>query len=113
VLAHSGALDGVHLLNPATIEAAIVEQSCGLDAVLQFPTRFGSGFMLPTAERPFGPNPRAFGHPGRGGSIGFADAEAQVGFGYVPNQYQTGTLQNPDLRWPTVVDAVYASLGKK
>jgi CubicO group peptidase (beta-lactamase class C family) len=112
-LAQGGALDGVHLLRPATIAAAIVEQSSGLDAVLQFPTRFGSGFMLPTTERPFGPNPRAFGHPGRGGSIGFADTEARVGFGYVPNQYQTGTLQNPDLRWPTLVDAVYASLGKK
>ena len=112
-LAHGGTLDGVHLLTPTTIKAAIVEQSSGLDAVLQFPTRFGSGFMLPTAERSFGPNPRAFGHPGRGGSIGFADVDAGIGFGYVPNQYQTGTLQNPDLRWPTLVDAVYASLGKK
>ncbi len=41
----------------------------------------------------------------------FADVEGDVGFGYVLNQYQTGTLQNPDLRWPTLVEAVYASLG--
>ena len=110
-LAHGGTLEGVHLLHPPTIEAAIVEQSCGLDAILQFPTRFGLGFMLPTPERPFGPNPRAFGHPGRGGSIGFADVDGGIGFGYVTNQYKTGTLRNPDLRWPTLVEAVYAALG--
>ena len=112
-LACGGTLDGVHLLQPATIEAAIVEQSAGLDAILSFPTRFGLGFMLTLPERPFGPNPRAFGHPGRGGSIGFADLDGGIGFGYVVNQYQTGTLRNPDLRWPTLVEAVYASLGSK
>jgi len=112
-LARGGALDGISLLRRTTIEAAVVEQSSGLDAVLSFPTRFGLGFMLPTPERPFGPNPRAFGHAGRGGSIGFADAEGGIGFGYVMNQYQTGTLRNPDLRWPTLVEAVYASLGAK
>jgi CubicO group peptidase (beta-lactamase class C family) len=112
-LACGGTLDSVHLLQPATIAAAIVEQSAGLDAILSFPTRFGLGFMLTLPERPFGPNPRAFGHPGRGGSIGFADLDGGIGFGYVVNQYQTGTLRNPDLRWPTLVEAVYASLGSK
>jgi CubicO group peptidase (beta-lactamase class C family) len=112
-LAHGGALDGVSLLRRTTLEAASVEQSSGLDAVLSFPTRFGLGFMLPTPERPFGPNPYAFGHPGRGGSIGFADLAGGIGFGYVMNQYKTGTLRNPDLRWPVLVEAVYASLGAK
>ncbi len=112
-LACGGTLDGIRLLQPATIDAAIVEQSAGLDAILSFPTRFGLGFMLTLPERPFGPNPRAFGHPGRGGSIGFADLDGGIGFGYVVNQYQTGTLRNPDLRWPTLVEAVYASLGSK
>lgn len=112
-LAHGGALDGISLLQRTTIDAAIVEQSSGLDAVLSFPTRFGLGFMLPTPERPFGPNPGAFGHPGRGGSIGFADLAGGIGFGYVMNQYKTGTPRNPDLRWPALVEAVYASLGAK
>jgi CubicO group peptidase (beta-lactamase class C family) len=110
-LARGGTLDGVHLLHPATVEAAIVEQSCGPDAILPYPTRFGLGFMLTTQERPFGPYPRAFGHLGRGGSVGFADPDRCIGFGYVMNQYRTGTLRNPDLRWPTLVQAVYASLG--
>ena len=32
---------------------------------------------------PISPNPNAFGHPGAGGSIGFADPDTGVGFGYV------------------------------
>jgi CubicO group peptidase (beta-lactamase class C family) len=95
------------------------EQSSGPDAVLPMPTRFGLGFMLterPDARPmigfpPFGPNARAFGHPGRGGSIGFADPDAGVGFGYVTNQYLSATARRPDVRWPRLVAAVYESLG--
>jgi CubicO group peptidase (beta-lactamase class C family) len=121
-LAVGGTLDAVHLLRPGTIDDAIVEQSSGPDAVLPISTRFGLGFMLTTpgpAGRsdsrfpPFGPNPRAFGHPGAGGSIGFADLEGRLGFGYVMNQFQTGTARNPDLRWTSLVEAAYASLGPK
>jgi CubicO group peptidase (beta-lactamase class C family) len=94
-------LDGVRLLHPATIDAAIEEQSCGPDAVVPGQSRFGLGFILPLPEhfhdagiglQPFGPNPRAFGHWGSGGSVGFADLDGRVGFGYVMNQYKTGTL---------------------
>jgi CubicO group peptidase (beta-lactamase class C family) len=122
-LAAGGILDGIRLLHPATIDAAIVEQSSGPDAILPFPTRFGLGFMLTMPEPAgtsgtgipltFGPNPRAFGHPGAGGSIGFADPDGRIGFGYVMNQYQTGTPRNPDLRWVTLVEAAYKSLGAK
>src|SRR5262245_4226827 len=51
-LAHGGTLDGVHLLHPATINAAIVEQACGPDAIVPFPTRFGLGFMLTQPKLP-------------------------------------------------------------
>lgn len=121
-LAVGGTLDAVHLLRPGTIDGAILEQSSGLDAVLPFPTRFGLGFMLTMPRQPggsdsrlppFGPNPRAFGHPGAGGSIGFADLDGRLGFGYVMNQFQTGTAQNPDRRWTALVEAAYSSLGAK
>jgi CubicO group peptidase (beta-lactamase class C family) len=119
-LANGGALGGIRLLSATTIDAAIVEQSCGVDAILEFPSRFGLGFMLPLAEhfragglglQPSGPNPRAFGHWGTGGSVGFADLDGHIGFGYVMNQHQSGTPGNPDLRWPSLVEAVYDSLG--
>jgi CubicO group peptidase (beta-lactamase class C family) len=111
-LARGGELDGVRLLAPATIERAIEEQSRGRDAVLSLPTRFATGFMLgmPGGIFDCGPGRRTFGHPGHGGSIGFADPDARVGFGYVTNQYVTGTATHPDRRVPSLVDAVYAAL---
>ena len=56
---------------------AIEEQVYGDDLVLQRPTRFGLGFQLTMTERRLGPNPRAFGHFGAGGSLGFADPDAR------------------------------------
>jgi CubicO group peptidase (beta-lactamase class C family) len=111
-LARGGELDGVRLLAPVTIERAIEEQSRGRDAVLTLPTRFASGFMLgmPAGIFDCGPGRRTFGHPGRGGSIGFADPDARIGFGYVTNQYVTGTAKHPDRRVASLVDAVYAAL---
>ena len=111
-LARGGELDGVRLLAPAAIEGAIAEQARGRDAVLTVPTRFASGFMLglPGGLFDCGPGRRSFGHPGRGGSIGFADPDARVGFGYVTNQYLTGTARHPDRRVASLVDALYGAL---
>jgi CubicO group peptidase (beta-lactamase class C family) len=98
------------VLGVETIRAATHEQSNGVDAVIQMQSRFGLGFWLPTPAAPFGTRERAFGHPGRGGSVGFADPTARVGFGYVPNQYVDGSLSEPDPRAKSLVDAVYRSL---
>jgi len=90
-LACGGDLDGVHVLSPQTIERANTEYAFGPDAVLApLQTRFGLGFFLTQPMIPFGPNPRAFGHPGAGGSLAFADPDARLGFAYVMNQMQMG-----------------------
>jgi len=92
-LACGGEIDGVRLLAPETIEAAIVEQAFGPDAVLgRMPMRFAQGFMLRQDLIPMGPSPRAFGHPGAGGSIGFADPDNRVAFGFTMNQMQQGLV---------------------
>jgi CubicO group peptidase (beta-lactamase class C family) len=106
-LACRGAVDGIRLLDPETIELARAEVSCGTDLVLGRPSRFGLGFQLSQPERPLGPNPRSFGHFGAGGSLGFADPEAGLAFGYVMNR-SGPRWQNPRNR--ALVDAVYASL---
>ena len=77
-----GEVDGVRILDADTTTAAIAEQAAGIDRVLLVPSRYASGFMLPTDEAPLG-GPTSFGHPGRGGSLGFADPECGIAFGYV------------------------------
>jgi CubicO group peptidase (beta-lactamase class C family) len=119
-LAAGGTLDGVRLLRARTRDGAIVEESRGADLVLGAPTRIALGFMLPLPEHfeafgfgrhPFGPSPRAFGHWGHGGSVGFADPDSGVGFAYVTNLYRVSGPGYPDRRWPALVDAVYRALG--
>jgi len=106
-LACGGAVDGVRLLRTETIERAIAEASSGPDLVLRRPSRFGLGFQLTQPERPLGTNPRSFGHFGAGGSLGFADPDAQLAFAYTMNQ-PGPRWQNPRNR--ALIDAVYASL---
>ncbi len=107
VLARGGEQDGVQLLDAAGITRCRQEQSHGPDLVLPVDTRFGLGFMLPQ-NRPdarFGPSPHAFGHPGAGGSVGFADPDAKIGFGYVMNRMGPHILLDP--RAVALIDAVY------
>jgi CubicO group peptidase (beta-lactamase class C family) len=106
-LAGDGELDGVHVLSPEIVARAIEQQVHGDDILLQRPTRFGLGFQLTMAERPLGPNPRAFGHFGAGGSLGFADPDARVAFGYAMNQGRGG-WQHRHVRH--LIDLVYAAL---
>lgn len=111
VLARGGSQDGIHLLSPDAIARCHAEQSQGEDLVLQVSTRFGQGFMLSqrgVAGATFGPSPRAFGHPGAGGSLGFADPDRGVGFGYVTNRMGPHILLDP--RATALVDAAYESL---
>jgi CubicO group peptidase (beta-lactamase class C family) len=106
-LAGDGTLDGVHVLSPDTIAWAIQPHADGHDIILGRPTRFGLGFQLTQRERPLGPNPRAFGHFGAGGSLGFADPDAHVAFGYAMNQGRAG-WQHKHVRH--LIDLVYAAL---
>ena len=104
---YAALLDGT-VLDAATLAAATAPVSDGDDLVLERPSRFGLGFQLTQPERPLGPNPRAFGHFGAGGSLGFADPDAGVAFGYVMNNGGAG-WRNPRNR--ALIDAVYAALG--
>jgi CubicO group peptidase (beta-lactamase class C family) len=110
VLARGGEQDGVRVLDPAGIARCREEQSHGPDLVLTVSTRFGLGVMLSQERRDarFGPNPNAFGHPGAGGSVGFADPDAKVGFAYVMNRMGPHIILDP--RAMALIDAVYASL---
>lgn len=109
-LARGGDLDGVHVLDRAGLTRLITEQSHGPDLVLQVTTRFGGGVMLSQARQDgrFGPNPHAFGHPGAGGSVGFADPDTKLGFGYTPNRLGPHILLDP--RAVALIEAAYEAL---
>ncbi|HKS90864.1 MAG TPA: serine hydrolase domain-containing protein [Tepidiformaceae bacterium] len=107
-LASGGTIDGKPLLDAKLIEQARTTESDGDDLVLGRPNRFGLGFQLTIpGVRPLGPGAHTFGHYGNGGILGFADPDAQVGFGYVCNR--SGRSWR-DPRNIALVDAVYASL---
>ena len=106
-LAAGGTTDGVRVVGADALAAATTEQVYGQDRVLFRPSRFGLGFQLTQPERPLGPSPRAFGHFGAGGAVGFCDPDAGLAFGYVMNQLGP-RWQNPRNR--ALIDAVYAAL---
>lgn len=107
VMAHNGSFGDYHLVDSGVLAEAITEVSIGDDAVLGRISRFGHGFQLPIPERGFGPNKEAFGHYGAGGSVGFCDPIARVGFGYVMNQMGP-RWQNPRNR--ALIESFYSCL---
>ena len=89
------------------------EQSRGPDLVLGVPTRFGQGFMLRQETHEGGRclGTGAFGHPGAGGSLAFAEPERRLGFGYVMNRMGPRILL--DDRAIALVEAANACLGAR
>jgi CubicO group peptidase (beta-lactamase class C family) len=107
-LARGGELDGVRILSPAQIERCRTQESDGIDAVLSVPMRFGLGYRLTQPAAKYGPNPHSFGHTGAGGSLGFADPDAKLGFAYTMNQMGSQLLL--DLRVAVLLEAIYSSI---
>jgi len=87
-------VDGVRLFTPATMELARAEESAGPDRVLVVNTRFGLGYMLHGSASPL-LSEGSFGHPGRGGALGFADPGSGIAFGYVTNGFRKSVTADP------------------
>jgi CubicO group peptidase (beta-lactamase class C family) len=90
-----GRLDGVQILEPATIEQARQPSSDGeVDRFLRLPIRWSQGFQLggasrePAAHRPMGrlASPQAFGHNGSNCCIGWADPVHRLVFVYLTDR---------------------------
>ncbi|MGH8138367.1 MAG: serine hydrolase domain-containing protein [Steroidobacteraceae bacterium] len=107
--ARGGELDGVRLTRPASIEAMIKEQHNMTELMQDRPYHQALGILLNTPEAVYmGPNPRAFGHHGIGGSIGFADPDARAGFSFAVNRMHAVGTNGP--RAARLIDALYAVL---
>jgi CubicO group peptidase (beta-lactamase class C family) len=78
----------------ALMAPAVSAASGFYDECMKGEIRFSLGFCKPGPASPFG-HPGSFGHPGAGGSFGFADPEAGVGYAYVTNRMGTTLPLDP------------------
>ena len=94
---YDGLLRG-ELLEDELLAEMTREHCIGEDRTLLSRTRFALGCWLdqPDVENAtFSMGPGAFGHPGAGGCIGFADPHYDVAFGYVTNTLGPYVLMDP------------------
>ncbi|MEU6773128.1 serine hydrolase domain-containing protein [Streptomyces sp. NPDC046759] len=112
VLAGRGSHGGRRLLSPEAAERAREGQGSCRDLVLgagfDGETEAGLGLWLSGPQGSYGPNPRAFGHDGFGGSCGLADPEAGVSLGYVMNRMGPRIADDP--RKTALIEALYSAL---
>ncbi|MEU1510963.1 serine hydrolase domain-containing protein [Streptomyces sp. NPDC005811] len=112
VVAGRGSHGGHRVLSPEAAERVREGQGACRDLVLgvglAHDTEVALGLWLSGADGSYGPNPRAVGHDGFGGSCGLADPEAGVSLGYVMNRM--GPRISDDPRKMALVDALYSAL---
>lgn len=100
-------VDGIRLLRPETIRGATQVASRGPDRVVLAETCFGLGLSLPPMLGS-GLGEHAFGHPGAGGALAFADPEAGIAFAYVMNRMRFDPAGDP--RTAALTQALYECL---
>lgn len=99
-------------LRPQTLEAlaqpATPARQGFRDECFRGPAEFSLGFMKPCESIPFG-SPAAFGAPGAGGSMGYADPSIHLGYGYVTDKMGMDLQGDPrDLALRRALAAVLA-----
>jgi CubicO group peptidase (beta-lactamase class C family) len=104
--AENGALDGVRIFSPQTIDLMTEPQWYAPCAVWGTPFHAALGLLVNDPEFFYiGPNPKAFGTAGGGGSFGFADRENRLSMGYALNRWWPALALGERSR--TLVDAAY------
>ncbi len=114
MLANGGALGGTRLLPEALVRSFIEPrpETEVADDVQGIPVRIGAGFWLSGNAQPenlgrlIGTNPNAFGHPGAGCSLGWADPDRRLGVAIMHNRMvQPPALSQDPIR--AAIDAAF------
>ena len=104
-----GEVDGVRLLSEERMRDAATQRTSGPNIViLNMDLQFGLGYFVRSSLIQLG-GPASFGHAGAGGSLGWADPDAELACGYVMNRMDLGLAG--DLRSYSLVNACYAGIG--
>lgn len=104
IFATGGAELGLKLETLAALKTPAAPPSDGFfDEVLRDEAHYSLGFMKPFDGFSFG-RPSAFGAPGAGGSLGYADPDIGLGYGYITNRIGLGV--DPDPRDVALRDAI-------
>ncbi|MFB6855444.1 serine hydrolase domain-containing protein [Streptomyces sp. NPDC056341] len=113
IVADKGRSGDRQILSPQGAERIREGQGSCRDLVLgagfTHETELGLGLWLSGPNGSYGPNPRAVGHDGFGGSFGSADPESGVAMGYVMNRMGPHIADDP--RKMALISAVYDALG--
>jgi CubicO group peptidase (beta-lactamase class C family) len=108
VFANGGRELDLHKDTLDLLAAPAIPPTCGFyDECLKAEVQFSLGFMKPSRNWPFG-SASSFGSPGAGGSLGYADPEAGIGYAYVTSKM--GTVLTGDPRDVALRDALYAAI---
>jgi CubicO group peptidase (beta-lactamase class C family) len=109
VIAAGGEWQGRRFMHAASMENMLREQHHQIEVIQDRHYHQGLGLLLNSPDAVYmGPNPRAFGHHGIGGSIGFGDPDAHIGFSYVVNRFHAVGTNGPRAR--RLIDALYDCL---
>ncbi len=95
-------------LRDETLQQLMAPPVAPLQGFPRYSPRFSLGLMKPSLEYPFG-HSSSFGSLGSGGSFGFADPQAEIGYGYVLNGMGTYMEDPRDI---ALREAMYRSIGE-
>ena len=109
-IACGGGLNGITLMRPETITAALERQTFERDIVLGLAVPYGTGFGINHERVPLTPSARTLYWFGWGGSMGVIDLDERMTISYAMNKMAGGLVG--DSRAFNLIAATYAAIGK-
>jgi len=108
-MARGGEVDGIRVLSEAAVNQMTTEQHSMVEVMMGRTYHQALGLLLNSPPIVWmGPNPKAFGHHGVGGSLGMADRDTKLGFCYAVNKWHARPDNGPRAR--RLIEALYKCL---